>query len=571
MLITPDTFNEAIEKIQTQPKLAVDLETTGLNPWKNQKGQDQICGIAIHSGIDGWYFPFGHSNSENCSKEQKEVLTNLLSRKEVLCNHNINFDRHFLSRIGCNTKEVKVVDTLLGAHLLNENDNNKLKALADKHLGTNSSEAEKHLTKVLMSWGYAKDDMWRLPAELVAPYAIQDTKLALALEGFLDRRLDKRVRPLWDELNEYSTVIFKMVERGIRCDTDTVKELRNEAYAKCTDLEQRIKSVAGRHVNPSSPASVGKWLLVQSTEEEHLSKLKAREGVPELLQFRSWKKGIDTYYNKYLELVCEDGRLHCDMRITGTGGGRLSTANPNLQAVPRYTEEQKVRKCLKPTEGKVFLEVDYSQAEIRLAAHYTKEQTIIEALKKGKDLHQFVADEAGIDRQTAKTINFSIIYGSGPGRLAEQLGIPVNKAKEFLYNFHDRFPKYKQLTNQAQKMAEERGAIRYWTGRLRHFDGPESEPHTAFNQLIQGGVSEIIRRAMTAIDAALPEKEAAMVLQVHDAILFEVEPKELKHVYHTVKEIMEYQPEFDVPFVVDAKIGPSYGEMVKYNGKDAKA
>jgi DNA polymerase-1 len=530
--------------------LTVDIETTGLKFWK-----DAIIGVAVKFGEEKWYFPFKHLNTDNLTEEQLKMLCNVLSEAKLLRNWNIKFDLLFLRRYMKRVPPVE--DGMFGMYLFNENLPRSLKTASDNYLGTNSSQSSAELDKLLNTWGYGKGEMWRLPAHYITSYACDDVELADRMIKFLRNKLTAEVQCCWEDMNELSNNVLNMEYEGVLIDKDLLVKYEAEANLAC-ELIQRNLRARFPGLNPASPASITKQFRLKDSTYETLLLYKQVEGVTDILQFRDWSKAANTYYAKYRrEHLDVNSRLHTNFNITGTVNGRFSSKDPNLQAVPRKSSEQKVKDLFVAEPGTVFCEADYSQAEIRIGAHYTKEQVLIDTLCEGKDIHQAVADEVGIDRSTAKTVNFLTIYGGGAKVLAEKLGIGVAKAGQILDKFHKTYPKFRLVSKAAETVASTRGHVCMWNGRRRHYDQLNSEPHTAFNSLIQGGVGQMVIRAMNRIAREVPEFK--MRLQVHDSIAGYVEKRIHKDVIHAVKEIMEDQPEFCLPMKADFKVGNSWG------------
>lgn len=564
MLITQNNFAEGMHKIIGRRELAVDLETSGLQPFETPK-QNKICGVAVFNGEESVYFSFAHSNSENLTNDQKKSVLDVLSGTPLLINHNIKFDLRFLRVAGMGQVPC-VVDTMLGLYLLNENQSLALKTSSDRYLGSNSSEEERKLNETLLNWGYNKGEMWRLPASFCAGYAEQDTRLTWQLKGFLEKTLDKKLHSNWDDLNSFVNTLLKMETAGLHVDMGILERNEKEAQLASMLLAGRIKDRYGKGFDPGSPSMVARKFQLQDATEESLESIRAfRPDVSDILEYRWWKKAIDTYYKPYrVEFTDRNSNLHTEFKIAGTVTGRLSSREPNLQAVPRMSPQQKVKEVFTAREGKTLLEVDYSQAEIRVAAHYTREPTVVNAIRSGSDIHQAVADEVGCTRQEAKTLNFAIIYGAGAKRIGAALNKTIPEASKLLKAYHDKYPGYRKLTRQAEEVAIEKGYVAMWNGRRRHYNTKDSEPHTAFNALIQGGVAQMVIRTMNELDAILPD-HAQMLCQVHDSVVLECDEDKVSETVEILKSVMENQPQFNVPMTVDVKVGKSWGGLEKYD------
>lgn len=560
MLVTQNNFAECMAKIENRERLAVDLETTGLHS-HNIRKKAVIAGIAVYNGQETFYFPFNHTGGRNLGSDSLSILLDCISYTKRVDNWNIKFDMLFLMNAGMK-KLPPVVDGMFGIYLLNENRSRKLKTCANDFLGVDSDKEEQDLINLLSSWGYSKEEMWRMPPDFVAPYAEKDTVLAWNMVDLLEKQLPVHLQELWAELNYLSNMVTEMELKGLQVDSDVLSNLESEAQLATFLLERRIRENY-QGLTVTSPAAIAKRFGLPDAKEETLLLHKSKPGVQDILEHRWWSKAVNTYYGPYrTEWMDVNGIIHPTFKITGTVSGRFSCADPNLQAVPRYSAQQKVKDVFVATPGTVFVEIDYSQAEIRVAAHYTKEASILNAIREGKDIHQTVADEAGIDRQTAKTINFATIYGAGAKRLAEQLNVTVAQAQKFLNKYNETYPGYRQTSRQAQDVASSRGYVEFWNRRRRNYNERDSEPHTAFNQIIQGGVGQMVVRTMCRLHKELPE--LGVRVQIHDSVLAEVDGKLSRDIIAEAQRIMEDQPQFCVPLKTDVKVGRSWGSLIKY-------
>ncbi len=556
MLVTRATFDECLARV-TSDRLVVDTETTGLIPYaRSGRPADRVIGVAVKSHDETFYFPTRHAHAKNIDESQYARLVERLSKAEEFVGHNTKFDVAMLAQDGLPLPKV-MTDTSVGSFLYNENESHKLKPLGDKYLGVNASHEAEKLDKLLLQWGLGKGDMWRLDPSYVAEYAEQDVKLADSLDVWLRTHLYSP--SLYTEVSDFARVLCDMEMTGIWANRETIGFLRHEASTKARGLLTDLQALAGFPINPNSPKQVTGWLKCADSTEATLQKLD-HVGASLILDYRAWQKAVDTYYNQYANLVDGRSTIHTRYHPTGTVAGRISSADPNMQAVPRRTEEQKVKDLFQAREGYFFAEFDYSQAEIRLGAHYTGEAAIMEILANRGDIHTIVSKKLGIPRQAGKTINLSIVYGIGAIALSEKLNIEKKKAQEFLDAYHKEYTGFRRVMRAAEKTAEVRGFIQMWTGRRRHFNVREAETRKSFSNLIQGGVGEIVRLAMCRVHKEIPRSSARMLLQVHDSILFEVKIGE-EEVLHEIKGIMEDQPWCRVKMIVDMKVGQTWGGL----------
>lgn len=578
-------FLEAVSRVD---EVAVDCETTGLDIWKG----DRICGVAIyHPEIGAAYLPFRHGEGRNLPPDRLQDVWRVLQGKKLV-NHNIKFDVEVMWLDGFGLPE-RVEDTMLAAHLMNENEYKRneqgrviyrsggkpatdysLAALAQKYLG--QADTKDQMDEILKARGLGKGDLWRLPPELVEPYAVGDVALAWQLRDFYVPYLRLwRLYDLWQEVNEYCLIIAKMEIRGMQLDRDLIHRYMAEARQMQEQVRYEIQQMAGWELNPNSPKQVQAWLGLPSTSRKYLDALMVmlpeddprRTSFDKLLEHRAWAKVNGTYYQPYLELCDEHGAIRPHFLLHGTVSGRLSCHEPNLQAVPRYSKVYKVKDVFVARPGYTMVSADYSQAEIRWGTHYAREQNMARNLLEGLDIHSVTAEMLNIPRDAAKRINFGIIYGIGAKSLAEQLLIPEEQAAEYLRRYHSLYPGFRALLRKAEQVAEERGYIRMFTGRVRRYD-EHSPARKASSNLIQGAVAEMIRLAVQKLDRLLAGTDSHMLLQVHDQIIFEIPQGREKELIPVIREGMErfsdYADQLMVPMKVDISVGPSWGQMTEW-------
>lgn len=554
MLVTRLNFDEVFQKLKGEHAV-LDVESTGLDAWgKTGKPADQACGIALRVDEQDYYFSLRHSSADNLLPEQLEMLVKRISGFETLIGHNLKFDLQILAKDNLWLPQT-LIDTMVGYYLMDEHGSRGLKYLADRFLEKGSSSESSKLSTELLTRGLGPDEMWRLPPEMVAPYACKDVELTDKLDSFISERIYSQ--QLWEEFCDFNKLLAKMERWGLWTNQETIAQQKSKAWLNYSAALGQIHEMTGYPLNPFSSKQVTYWLGTEDSREETLAKAE-HPGAKHVLEARAWLKGINTYYDPYL--LWPGGTIHTDMKVCGTVSGRLATAHPNLQAVPN-TPEQRVRNVFQPRPGYRFAELDYSQAEIRVGAHYTGDETLIEGFKRGGDAHQMVADRINRDRRTGKMINLALSYGMGTKKLGEKLNISHNQAMTLMSDYHNAFPKTRPTMNKAQEVAATRGYITLWSGRRCHFNHKDSDPKDAFNRLLQGSVACMVRRAMLRIDEEVPNTDARMLLQVHDSLLLEVKEGMEREVIPHVKRIMEDQPWCKCPIKVDAKIGKSWGEM----------
>lgn len=584
---------DTIEKLeQIKPELlactdpCVDTETTGLSIFGNAtRKRDVVIGIAIDTGVNAYYFPFRHKQGQNLPMESMKFFQRYLSDPHrTYGGWNYCYDLHMMKFDDIDIAP-NFEDGMLALHLINENEPNyRLKDVCDRYgIGDGSMQEsilEDKVYEECQRLGYecskspraannTKSMMCVLPPEDVEPYACDDVRLTRLTISYLKPVLQEQgLYDIWRQVNYYSYVVTLMEHRGMHINPDTIKTYQAEAVEKLAEAQHRLNESAGFELNPNSSKKVCEFLGVQSSAAEVLSDLIDAGGTnaenARLVQIaRGWKSVDSRYYTPYLNLMDEKDDLHCNLNLIGTYTGRLSCSNPNLQAVAKATEVFKVKDVFEARPGFTMIQADYKQAEMRLVTHYTKDKVMKELIEADADLHSATAERLGIPRNAAKRINFSVIYGIGYKHLADSLKVEQSIAKDYLEKYHALYPGFRKLLSQCEDFAKAKGYIKMWTGRTRHFNSPKCDPHNAMSNLIQGGVAEIVRVAISRLYPAISDIGGYMLLQVHDSVIFEVPDENLEIALRTIKYIME-DFDFDPKVGVDIEFGKSWGTFKKW-------
>ena len=558
-----------LEAVYNTPGIMVcDTETDGLYPYSGNR----ICGVGIlapkkhdKDEYESFYLPFRHKEGENLPIECMYYLNPILAEPDrYLVNHNIKFDVHCFEVEGIRIRN-RLIDTMLGAHLANENEMSfKLESLAKKYIRREAGSEEKELIdKIIAKVGkvkksIVKSKMHLLPPEDVAPYALADVQDTWELAKFYSYALKKQgLEWLWEEVNDYSRVVQNMERRGVLIDPIACKSYAEYASEKRNELYYLMVKYVGHEFNPNSVPQLRKILNQKDTNKDALAVCN-NPIAPYILQYRAWEKAINTYYSRFLELVDETSRIHPSLNLHGTISGRLSCRDPNLQALPKKKDQYRVRDLVTAPLGFVLMAWDYSQIEARILAHYTKSPFLIDIFENDKDIHDETAKIIQKDREKAKRTNYGIIYGIGVDGLSNDLKITKKEASQILNRYHKQIPEIKQLYYASERIAKQKKYIPMWTGRRRHYR-PEDATHKAMSNLIQGAVAEIMRETITKLDKELSGNRIYMNLQVHDEILFEVPKDDVGKWSPIIKEIME-DFNFRVPIVAEGKVGKSWGD-----------
>lgn len=569
----------AIARLTGDDRIVMDTETTGKD-WR----RDHIVSVQLLGDGDPYYFPFRHGEGYNLPLSVLgKLFSDVLVPERPQMGFNYGFDIKICRKDGMRAP-LDIWDPMLAAHQMNENEDSfKLKDLCVKYLGVGSDDAQTELLDLIVSrFGgslkTAKGDMWRLPAQDVVRYGEDDVILTRKLMDMYRGALeDWHVWDVFLEVCAFQLALCEIELYGMPLNLATLDRLAAQAAPKAAELRERIRVQACADLgdpdfpaNPNSHPQMKRWLGtvlgVPDTSRDTLALADDPRGQL-LLDYRVQAKLIGSFVEPYREKHI-NGRIHCNFYITtpgsrdehgvhGTVSDRVSSVDPNMQQVPPV-----VREAFEAPEGFEFVEFDYSQLELRIAAHYYEvrcgDSTLADILRKGEDMHQATADNFGIGRKPAKVRNFAIQYGAGATTLARKNGTDPASEQRYLNSYHKFFPGCRRLSRACENEAKSRGYIRLWSGRTRRFNTDRSKTFAASNNLIQGGASQILRRALVRIAREVPE--ARMVLTVHDSILFLL-PIGRMDLVHRIRTIMQDNPEFVLPMIVDVKRGRTWGTM----------
>jgi DNA polymerase-1 len=436
-----------------------------------------------------------------------------------------------------------------------------------------------------------------LGLEVVAGWAAEQVSAVAALADELLSRLERdELLPLYREVELPLTRVLSRMERaGVRVDEAHLMRLSVEYEKELSRIEKEIHRLAGEEFLVSSPKQLQVILFEKlglpvlkktktgySTAESVLEQLASHHELPgQVLAWRKLSKLKSTYIDALPPLVDEKtGRIHPIFHQLGAATGRLSASHPNVQNIPiRGAEGARIREAFVPAAGRILLSADYSQVELRIVAHYSRDASLLEAFRNGEDIHRRTAAEvAGIPvdevtdelRARAKAVNFGIIYGSSAFGLAQQLGIAAGEAQETIDAYFERYEGVRRFLDETTAKAKEDGFVRTWMGRRRYLPDLTSRNRVlrqaaermATNTVIQGTAADLIKKAMVDVSDALAERrlEATMILQVHDELVFETTEADRESLSELVRERMEQVASLDVPLTVDVGFGPSWRE-----------
>jgi len=588
------------------PQIAIDLETCDPNlmtmgpGWARKDGF--IVGIAVAAGDNAWYFPIRHENGHNMDPKmtlkwlRKQMATPHIDKLM----HNATYDAGWLLAEGVEVQG-RIIDTMVAAPLVDENRfSYSLNNLGRDYIDMRKDE--KMLRAAAKDWGIdPKADMWRLPPSYVGAYAEQDAFMTMKLWDRLKTEItSQELTHIFDLETSLIPLMVQMRANGVRVDIDKADIAKKGLQEKVAELKADIKHKTGVAIEPWAADSVRQVfdalnLSYPKTDAGAASFTKQylnahpHEVCQQIVKLREFDKADSTFIDSILR-HSHKGRIHTEFHQLrsddgGTVTGRFSSSNPNLQQIPARDPDIKklIRGLFIPEEEQMWGSFDYSSQEPRLLVHFAASMpdnmrspvvdTIVEEYHKGDvDLHQMVADIAGITRKQAKVVNLGIMYGMGVGKLAAQLGVSNEEAKSIIEEHRDKVPFVKQLATAASSQGEKHGQIRTILGRKCRFHLWEpttygyNKPmpledarkeyggslrraftYKALNKLIQGSAADQTKKAMADCFA----EGLVPMLTVHDELCFSVENEEQSA---KIKEIMETGLPLKIPSKVDDDI-----------------
>ena len=597
----PKEIPALVARLRAVTMVAFDTETSSLHPHSAD-----LIGLSLAaSPTEVWYLPFGHRprggelaaptpvrNLPPITDPACAPLVALLRDPTVAKGaHNLKYDMQVLRRAGIEVAGA-TYDSMLASFCLDAGRrSHAIDVLSLEHLGVPMRSYED-----LTGKGKAQIPFAEVAIPVAAAYCGHDSATVLALRDYFAPRLkEAHAERLLAELEmPLVPVLADMEWEGVTIDIPLFARVSNELARDLQALEAKIAASAGASVNLNSPKQLGALLFEKlqlpilkktktgaSTDAEVLEQL-AEMGheVPQLImEYRELQKLKSTYVDLLpAEVHPATGRIHTSYHQTGAATGRLSSSDPNLQNIPVRTKRgQEIRKGFIPREGWQFVVADYSQIELRLLAHFSEDESFIEAFRAGRDIHRetaaliFGLPEAqitGEQRARAKTINFGTIYGQGPFALSKQLGITQDEAKSFIEQYFARFPGVRGYLDRSVQQARELGYVETLSGRRRYI--PEIKDKSfnirsfgeriATNSPLQGSAADLIKRGMILLHDALRDGRhaARLLLQVHDELVLEAPPAEIDAVKALVKRTMESAATLRVPLVVDIGVGTNW-------------
>lgn len=555
--------------------IGVDTETTGFNFWEHS-----IIGFCFASPTMGYYLPTGQKLS---GRDILDIAQKVLALNNDKVFHNGKFDIEFIKKAGLLIKG-KIHDTMIQAHLLNENrPSKKLKDLSAEYIDPEATGSE----KILKAY-FTKNKLkhyGEIPLDIMGPYAAKDAWFTLQLheKHFYPKVAENFAEVYNNEMNLLRHLV-DMEMSGVVVDVKYLKAFQEECEHKILEVQNKIYKLAGKAFNINSndelaiilfdelklpvkdvSAKTGKPCIDKYT----LLNLRGScEMVDLLLEYRGLTKLASTYIKGILNKVVKKNKIHADFQQAGTVTGRLSCWSPNLHNIPRGDAIRKAFLNPHPPETQLLF-FDYSQIEFRMVAHYSKDPVMIKGFNEGYDFHTWTGMKlfnlppeklTKEHRIAAKQINFGIVYGMGKRTLASKLNVKEVEASKFLNDYYNSFPMLRSFISAVKYAIRERRYVKNFTGRYRRLSSQES--YKGVNALAQGSAADILKVAITKVGDYLSDKKSYMIMNIHDELIV-VHYLDEPEVIAGVKEQMEAF-KFRVPIIVDIeKSTTNWGEKEK--------
>ena len=587
-LDTKEKLDTVIGGIQSDAIVAFDTETTGLDTKVAKMVGFSFC----LDEQSAYYVPVGHSYLGVEDQVGIDDATDALKRllKHQIVGQNLKFDFSLLSNQYGFEPMTPYADTMIMAWLSNPGSKVGLDTLAKTFF--------KYEMKPFKEMVKKGEDFSAVAIEDATFYAAEDAWMTYLLYGAIKKKMElgslsHLLREAKNVEYPFMNVLMRMERLGIKIAPSKLEELQKTLSEDLATLTQEIYALSGSEFNIRSTQQLGVVLFGQlglkggkktktgySTNEAVLSSLVGEHPVIEkILEYREYQKILSTYVDPLLKLANADehSRIYTSFGQTGTATGRLSSRDPNLQNIPvRSALGRSVREAFVAKEGYKLVSIDYSQIELRLLAHFSKDAALMEAFNNGVDIHMATAiklfgeEEAKEKRSFAKSVNFGLLYGMGPKKLSDELGISTGEAKEIITNYFASFPTVKNFLESIQERVKIDGYVETILERRRLFDYESANgmQKAAFmresvNTVFQGSAADLIKLSMNQIDSMIQEEklDAFMLLQIHDELIFEIKEEKVEEISKRFVHTMENVLELEVPLVCSVSVGDSWGEL----------
>ena len=591
---TQDDLKKLIKKASKAKTIAIDTETTGLDYM-----DADLVGISIsYEPGQAAYIPISHEDDSSPQLEMDYVLQELRplleDSNEKIIGQNIKFDKNILARYGINISSIKN-DTMMMSYVLDASaTRHNLDALSSYYLNYKTSTFEDVAGK-----GVKQVTFDKVPIAEATHYAAEDADITLRLYEELVTKLEavESLKVLNQEIEiPLIEVLSEMEQNGAILNSKILNAQSKDLENRIKKLEKSAYNLAGEEFNLGSTKQLREiffdklgYRIIKktpggqpSTDEKVLAELAEEYELPKvLLEHRTLSKLKSTYTDKLPGQISNStGKVHTSFHQAVTTTGRLSSSDPNLQNIPIRTEDgRRIRQAFEPSKGHRFISADYSQIELRVMAHMSKDEGLLKAFQEGEDVHSKTASEVfNVDieevtpdlRRNAKAINFGLIYGISAFGLGKQLGITRNLAAEYMAMYFEKYPGVKEYMESTKKLAGENGYIETLFGRrlyLRDINASnamrrQASERAAINAPVQGTAADIMKIAMIKMHKLIKETniDAKLILQVHDELILDTPAKEIDQVIELVTESMMGAANLDVPLEIDIGIGDNWDQ-----------
>jgi len=594
-VLTQQAFDNWLEQLKKADCFAIDTETTSLDYM-----QARLVGISLCL-VPGkaCYIPLAHSYLGAPAQLDREQV--LAALKPILedasigkIGQNIKYDAHIFFGENIHVKGI-AQDTMLQSYVLNSTaTRHNMDALAHFYLGRETIHFEDIAGK-----GAKQLTFDQIELDEASDYAAEDADITLQLHDCLHERLkaDDNLYQVYSDIElPLVEVLLGIEQNGVLIDEKLLHKQGLEVEAQLSDIEKNVFEAAGEEFNLNSPKQIQSILFDKldlpvlrktpkgqpSTAEDVLEELAQNYEIPALIiEHRSLNKLKSTYIDKLpLEINARTGRVHTSYQQAVASTGRLSSTSPNLQNIPiRTAQGRRIREAFVAPEGKRILALDYSQIELRIMAHLSKDESLIRAFEQGLDVHRATAAEVfGCDleaveadqRRAAKAINFGLIYGMSAFGLGKQLNIGRNEAQQYVDTYFERYPGVKRYMEDTKQLARDQGYVETVFGRRLYLPDINAKnavqrqyaERTAINAPMQGTAADIIKRAMIEVHGWLcaNDDDTLMIMQVHDELVFEVAETRLDSARDQIAKLMTSAADLSIKLEVDAGVGANWHE-----------
>ncbi|ENV91722.1 DNA polymerase I [Acinetobacter bereziniae] len=590
-VLSQDVWDKVFQRLSTAKRFAIDTETTSLD----YRVAEMVGFSLAFDAHDAYYIPLAHDyegvpqqlNRETIIQQIKPILEDPNIEK---IGHHLKYDAHIFENHGIHLQGW-FFDTMLASYVLN--------SVATRHGMDDVARVYlSHLTTTfeqVAGKGAKQKTFNQIDIETAGHYAAEDAHVTYRLYEVLERKL-KEIPELSGILHNIempvASVLTSMEENGIELDLKFLDQLSVDFANTIQNLENQIIEIAGESFNVGSPKQVGEVLFEKlglkggkktatgqySTSEAVLEKID--HPITQLIiEYRGLTKLRSTYTEALVKQANnETHRVHTSYHQALTATGRLSSTDPNLQNIPIREEiGRQIRKAFIAPKGRVLLAADYSQIELRLMAHFSQDEALVDAFKNGQDVHRRTASEVlGValenvtsdQRRQAKAVNFGLLYGMSEFGLIRQLGFTREESQNYIKQYFHRYPGIYEYMQRTRQVALEQGFVETITGRrlytpdidARNMMVRKGAERAAINAPLQGSAAEIIKMAMIEVDKILPKDQAKLLLQVHDELVFEVDEAVADQVAEQIKDVMQKVVTLSVPLEVEVGQGKNWGE-----------